>query len=60
MYYFSVLFGTLFSLLAISIYFDEISEKILKRVPKNDRKYVEKQLSFLDENFMNYIDYWVL
>ena len=32
--------------------------RILKRVPKNDRKYVEKQLSFLDENFMNYIDYW--
>lgn len=40
------------------IYFDEISERILKRVPKKDRKYVEKQLSFLDENFMNYIDYW--
>ena len=40
------------------IYFDEISERILKRVPKNARKYVEKQLSFLDENFMVYIDYW--
>ena len=40
------------------IYFDEISERILKRVPKNDRKYVEKQLSFLDENFMDYILYW--
>ena len=40
------------------IYFDEISERILKRVPKNDRKYVEKQLGFLDENFMDYIDYW--
>lgn len=39
------------------IYFDEISERILKRVPKKDRKYVEKQLSFLDENFMDYIDY---
>ncbi len=38
------------------IYFDEISERILKRVPKNDRKYVEKQLSFLDENFMDYIE----
>ena len=40
------------------IYFDEISERILKRVSKKDRKYVEKQLSFLDENFMGYIDYW--
>lgn len=40
------------------IYFDEISERILKCVPKKDRKYVEKQLGFLDENFMNYIDYW--
>ncbi len=40
------------------IYFDEISERILKRVPKKDKKYVQKQLSFLDENFMDYIDYW--
>ena len=31
---------------------------ILKRVSKNDKKYVKKQLSFLDENFMDYIDYW--
>ena len=40
------------------VYFDEISERILKRVPNKDKKYVEKQLSFLDENFMDYIDYW--
>ena len=40
------------------IYFDEISERILKRVPKNDRKYVEKQLSFLDGNFLDYLGYW--
>lgn len=40
------------------IYFDEISERILKCVPKKDRKYVQKQLGFLDENFMDYIDYW--
>ncbi len=40
------------------IYFDEISEIILKRVPNKDKKYVEKQLGFLDENFMDYIDYW--
>ena len=40
------------------IYFDEISERILKRGPKNDRKYVEKQLSFLDDNFLDYLGYW--
>ena len=40
------------------IYFDENSERILKRVPKNDRKYVEKQLSFLDDNFLDYLGYW--
>lgn len=40
------------------IYFDEISKRILKNVPKKDRNYIEKQLSFLDENFMGYIDYW--
>lgn len=39
-------------------FFSVLMCRILKRVPKNDRKYVEKQLSFLDENFMNYIDYW--
>lgn len=39
------------------IYFDEISKRILKCVPKKDKKYVKKQLSFLDKNFMNYIDY---
>ena len=40
------------------IYFDEISERIFKRVPKNDRKYVEKQLSFLDDNFLDYLGFW--
>lgn len=40
------------------IYFDEISERILKNIPKQNQKYVQKQLDFLDENFMNYIDYW--
>lgn len=35
-----------------------ISEKILKNVPKQNRKYVQKQLGSLDENFMDYIDYW--
>ena len=36
----------------------EISERILKCVSKNDKKYVKKQLNLLDENFMDYIDYW--
>mgnify|MGYP004641073389 CR=1 FL=1 len=40
------------------IYFDEISERILKRVPNKDKKYVEKQLGFLDKNFMDYLSYW--
>lgn len=30
------------------IYFDEISERILKTVPKENRKYVQKQLDLLD------------
>ena len=29
------------------IYFDEISERILKQVPNKDKKYVQKQLNFL-------------
>ena len=40
------------------IYFDEISERILKNVPKQNQKYVQKQLDQLDKNFMDYIDYW--
>ncbi len=40
------------------INFDEISARILKRVPNKDKKHVEKQLSFLDENFMDYSNYW--
>lgn len=35
------------------IYFDEISEKILRNVPDNNKKYVKKQLQILD-----YICYW--
>lgn len=41
-----------------NIYFDEISDKILKNVPDQNKKYVEKQLEKLDKNFMNYFDYW--
>ena len=33
------------------IYFDEISDKILKSIPKNNREYVKKQLDLLDDNF---------
>lgn len=39
------------------IYFDEISERILKNVPEQNKKYVKKQLDLLDENFMDYIFY---
>ena len=35
------------------VYFDEISERILKNVPEQNKKYVEKQLKQLD-----YICYW--
>ena len=40
------------------VYFDEISERILKNVPEQNKKYVRKQLDQLDENFMDYIGYW--
>ncbi len=40
------------------VYFDEISERILKNVPKQNKKYVEKQLKQLDDNFFDYICYW--
>ena len=40
------------------IYFEEIAEKILKNVPNNNKKYVQKQLDQLDKNFMDYLYYW--
>lgn len=40
------------------IYFDEISERILKNVPKKNKKFVKKQLNRLDENFLDYLGYW--
>ena len=40
------------------IYFDEISERILRNVPKENKKYVQKQLEKLDNNFLDYIAYW--
>lgn len=40
------------------IYFDEISERILRNVSKENKKYVQKQLEKLDNNFLDYISYW--
>ena len=40
------------------VYFDEISERILKNIPKQNRAYIQKQLNLLDDNFMDYIGYW--
>lgn len=40
------------------INFDEISENILKNVPNQNKKYVQKQLNILDKNFIDYISYW--
>lgn len=40
------------------VYFDEISENILRNVPKENKKYVQKQLNKLDDNFLDYLGYW--
>ena len=40
------------------IYFDELAEKIMNNVPKQNKKYVQKQLDQLDKNFMDYLSYW--
>lgn len=40
------------------IYFDEISTNILRNVPKENKKYVQKQLNKLDDNFLDYLGYW--
>ena len=40
------------------IRYDEITEKILKNVPKQNQKYVRQQLDVLDRNYMEYLDYW--
>ena len=40
------------------IYFDEISERILKNIPKQNKNYVQKQLNILDDNFLDYLSYW--
>ena len=40
------------------ICFDEISEKILRNVPKQNRNFVMKQLEILEDNFLDYMVYW--
>jgi hypothetical protein len=40
------------------IQLDEISERILKNVPKQNQKYVKKQLELLDRNFLDYVCYY--
>lgn len=40
------------------VYFDEISERILNSIPKQNRAFVQKQLSVLDDNFLDYLGYW--
>lgn len=40
------------------ICFEDIAEKILRNVPKENKKYVEKQLKLLDGNFVDYVSYW--
>ena len=39
------------------VYFDEISDKILKSIPKQNRDFVRKQLNILDDNFLDYLGY---
>lgn len=39
-------------------HFEEISTRILKNVPKQNKKYVKKQLELLDRNFLDYVCYY--
>lgn len=41
-----------------TVKFDEISEKILNSIPKQNRKFVEKQLELLNSSFLEYICFW--
>ena len=40
------------------VYFDEISDKILNSIPKQNRDFVRRQLNVLDDNFLDYLGYW--
>ena len=41
-----------------TVKFDNFSEKILNSIPKQNRKFVEKQLKLLNSSFLDYIVYW--
>ena len=41
-----------------TVKFDDFSENILNSIPKQNRKFVEKQLELLNSNFLDYIVYW--
>ena len=40
------------------IEFDEIAETILRSTPKKNRRFVEKKLELLEDNWMDYLFYW--
>lgn len=40
------------------VYLDEISDKILNSIPKQNKDFVRKQLNILDDNFLDYLGYW--
>lgn len=40
------------------ICFEEILERILRNVPEKNKKYVDRQLKQLNDNFFDYICYW--
>lgn len=40
-----------------TVKYDEISEKVLNSIPKQNRKFVEKQLKLLNSSFLDYIVY---
>ena len=37
---------------------EEIGNRIIKNVPKQNQKYVKSQLELLDSNLFDYISYW--
>ena len=41
-----------------TVKFDDFSEKILNSIPKQNKKFVEKQLNLLNSSFLDYIVYW--
>lgn len=40
------------------LYFDKLSDNILANVSKENRKYIQKQLDVLYNNFIDYLEYW--